>query len=299
MVFIQKYYIYVAKIWLNMEAKDTQVYRYDFTAYYEDIPSMIEFLKLHCTKWMFQQEKCPSTGKLHLQGRISLKTKVTLKSAIKLFSTGVDFNKPHLSKTSKNCVDDNYVCKEETRVAGPWSNKDKTLYMPIQFRIVNNGLLPWQQSILDNVTDPRKINIIIDKTGNIGKTTFVGWLACQNKAENIPFCNDFRDIMRMVMDKPTSKLYFIDMPRAIKKERLAQLYAGIEVIKGGYCYDDRHSFREKYIDSPEIWVFTNFEPDYDYLSEDRWVQWAVFENNLIPYSELEEKTLLAESKKLI
>ncbi|QMW68797.1 replication-associated protein [Crucivirus-312] len=256
-------------------AKDTQVYRYDFTSYFDDIEECKKFLRTHCSKWTFQQEKCPSTGKLHLQGRVSLKTKKTLKSAALLFKA---LNNAHISKTSKNCTDDAYVMKNESRVAGPWKHDDKPPpYIPIQLRITE--FLPWQKAVIEQLLNFRKINMVLDKKGNIGKTTLVGNLCCQNKARQIPFCNDFKDIMRMMMcmeeDHGSCPLVFIDLPRAIKKDHLYQMYSGIEVIKGGYLFDDRYHLKFKYIDSPNIWVFTNVEPEWSFMSSDRWIVWEV------------------------
>lgn len=257
--------------------RDGQCYVYDFTAYFDDIEEAKKFLNLHCRVWDFQQEMCPTTQRLHLQGRVSLKTKRTLKSTIILFH---DLNKAHVSKTSvanKKNVD--YVCKEETRVQGPWSSKDKALYIPIQFRVVIE-LRPWQQSVLDVPFSLEKINILYDPIGGIGKSTFVGHMCLHKKAQDIPFCNDYRDIMRMIMNKPKSSLYFIDLPRAIPKNKLGLMYSGIETIKGGRCFDDRYKWEEMWFDTPTIWVFTNTMPDFSYLTERRWSFWHVVNNEL-------------------
>lgn len=279
------------KQWLQtMAEKDYQVYKYDFTWHttpdkWEELKDkIIKHLTIHCSRWCFQLESGELNGSYHLQGRCSLKEKRTLKTTIKFFSE-VGGGKPHLSKTSKNC-DNNfkYVCKEETRVAGPWSHDDIMPYMPIQFRHVVE-YKKWQRSVVDMPADLRRIHCLIDGLGNIGKSTFVGHMCCLKKAQCIPFCNDFRDIMRLVMDKPKSSLYFIDLPRAIKKDRLFQLFAGIEKVKDGNVFDDRYGFREEWIDSPEIWVFTNTEPDLTYLSLDRWNLWRVNENEeLVKYN---------------
>jgi len=92
--------------------------------------------------------------------------------------------------------------------------------------------------------------------------------------------------MRMILDTPTSSLYIFDLPRAIKKDKLCQFFAAIEEIKGGYAFDDRYSFREKYFDCPNIWVFMNTEPDRDAFSRDRWVFWQIVDNNLVRIQEI-------------
>lgn len=200
------------------------------------------------------------------------------KGVVELFK---EFNSPHFSQTTSSnwkMFDKEYVTKGYTRVAGPWCHSDpKPMVIPKQYQI--QTLRPWQQQVADSSTniDPRAINLIFDEKGNHGKSTVVGYLCTRGLAQCIPFCNDFKDIMRMIMDKPKSSLYLIDLPRAIKKDKLFQLYAGIEIIKGGYCYDDRYSFQEMWFDTPSIWVFTNVLPDTSYLSEDRWRIWTINE----------------------
>jgi len=266
-----------------MQSKtSSQLYGWDITAFYDDIAAMKEFLILHCKKWCFQQEACPTTGKLHLQMKISLNDKKYEASVIKMFKP---FN-AHISRSSTSTFQKftkDYVTKDLTRVAGPWAYDDpKPAYVPIQYRVAK--LRPWQDQVKQSPVDPRAVNIILDPSGNIGKSVCVGVLCCTGFAQCIPFCNDFRDIMRTIMDKPKSSIYLIDLPRAIKKDKLFQMYAGIEIIKNGYCYDDRYKFREEWFDTPSIWVFTNILPDREMLSTDRWRIWNIVDEQLVPHS---------------
>ena len=115
------------------------------------------------------------------------------------------------------------------------------------------------------------------------------------KAKSPPFCNDFRDLMRMVCDMDETNCYLIDMPRAVSKDKLFQLYGAIEKIKDGYAYDDRYRFTEKYFNPPVVWVFTNRCPDLGLLSLDRWKLWTIENDELIPY-ELTGQDLLDGTK---
>ena len=79
---------------------------------------------------------------------------------------------------------------------------------------------------------------------------------------------------------------FVDMPRAMGKEKLGGLYTAIEEIKGGYVYDERNHFVEWWYDSPRVWVFTNQKPDFSYLSKDRWCLWEINEKDeLVPFTD--------------
>ena len=53
------------------------------------------------------------------------------------------------------------------------------------------------------------------------------------------------------------------------------MFSGIEQLKNGYLFDDRYSFKRKFIDSPAVWVFVNKLPDPKYLSPDRWKYYTI------------------------
>lgn len=259
---------------------------YDFTSFVCGVEETKKLLKQYCKRWDFQQEET-KTGEKHLQGRFHLKVKERIGGVMKKFPGF------HLTITSEANIKNNYyVTKEDSRIDGPWSSDDKEKYIPRQIREINQ-LKPWQQHIVADgaIWNTRTINIIIDSNGNIGKTTLCTYCGVHGYGRKIPFSNDFRDIMRMVMDTPTSQLYLFDIPRALKKDHLYQFFAGIEEIKNGYAYDDRYSFREKYFDCPNIWIFMNIKPDTNYLSPDRWKFWTVENDNLIELREAPEEII--------
>lgn len=271
----------------NLPAAATKnaICTYDFTCKAEGLTheDIAKWLELHCKKWAFQKEKSDS-GYIHYQGRFSLKVKERLQTLIPKCQAALPG--VHLSPTTaENANNDFYVTKEQTRIEGPWLSTDsKAKYVPRQVREINTWR-PWQQTILDLIEmwDTRHINFIYDPHGNIGKSVLCQYLRVKELAMTIPFCNDYKDIMRMVMDMPESRAYMIDLPKAIKKEKLFQLYAGIESVKGGYAFDDRYAFTWRDFDCPNIVVFSNTLPDRDLLSEDRWLIWHVVDNELVKY----------------
>jgi len=147
------------------------------------------------------------------------------------------------------------------------------------------NLHPWQNKIVEmsKIWDTRTVHCIIDHVGNSGKSTLGTFMLCNKLAQIIYTTNDYKDILRMVCDMPTSNCYIIDMPRAIKKDKLCNFYSAIETIKNGQAYDDRYKFKQKIFDCPNIFVFTNKYPDMAFLSTDRWKFWSIDENlDLIP-----------------
>lgn len=245
---------------------------YDFTTFDGHDVSFDEIkeqLNEWCKSWCFQQEKCSKTGRIHYQGRFSLK--------LKRYITTIEMNIGSYKLTSKaNQGNMFYVMKKDSRVDGPWKDTDVVVYIPRQIREIEN-LFPWQSAVISKmkIWDTRTINCVINPKGNIGKSILVGWVRAYQLGRCLPPVNDYKDMLRMVCDLPTAKAYLIDMPKAIKKSKLGGFYAAIETIKDGYAYDDRYSFKEKVFDCPQIWIFTNKLPDLDLLSRDRWKLWTV------------------------
>lgn len=251
---------------------------YDFTLPSEGVTheEIIKGLSGLCKKYAFQEEKS-DTGYDHFQGRVSLIKKRREGQTRRLFREHACFAKIHLSITSTNGMGDQfYVIKDDTRIDGPWTDKDaKPAYIPRHIREVT-VLRPFQSQILSmaQLYDPRKIDIIYCPTGNKGKSVLVGKARAAGYRA-MPPVFDFKDLLRMVFCMPTAKAYFIDMPRAIKKDKMAGFFSGLESIKDGYAYDDRYTFKEKTFDPPRIFLFTNKIPELRYLSLDRWSFWTI------------------------
>lgn len=263
-----------------MPSTQSAICTWDFTlpADCVEVETFQDLLDKYCKKWCFQKEAGSETGYEHIQGRLSLKVKDRL--------TGVKNwlgQKAHLSPTSKeNSTNMFYVMKDDTRVEGPWSSEDyEKVYIPRQIREIES-LMPWQEDLklLSAKWDTRHIDYIYDPIGNIGKSIYTMYMGSYRHANIIPFVNNFKDMLRMVMDMPVRGCYIMDMPRAIGKEHLQQLYSAIECVKNGYAYDDRYKFKCRYFDCPNIQVFANVLPDFSLLSMDRWRIWEVKDGEL-------------------
>ncbi|UYD39111.1 MAG: replication associated protein [Wigfec virus K19_658] len=266
------------------------VFVWDFTIKESIITKddLIDILYSKCKKFVFQVEKGEENEYLHYQGRLSLKEKTRRPTLLGLPKEG------HYSPTTNENKDNNfYVMKETTRVNGPWSNEDeKPLYIPRQIRDITT-LYAWQQTVIDSTQqwDTRTINVILDTQGNNGKSTLKAWVGAKSLGRSLPYFNDYKDFMRIVMDTPKKQLYILDIPRAIRKDKLFGFFAGIESLKDGYAYDDRYHFREQYFDCPQVWVFMNIVPDLSMLSKDRWKLWVINENMQLKTYEVQDKKI--------
>lgn len=234
-------------------------------------------------------------GKKVYKGRVSLKQKVK----ISVLTGLLDKDPAHIWSTcDRNTyyIEQDVLDEYEKVIEGPWSNKDiiEKIFIPCNVRqfiddkgnIIISKLRPFQVDLIKitKVPNYRNINALIDPNGNIGKSILKTLLAILELAVVIPSIDNYKDIMRMVMNKPKSKSYIVDMPKAMNKDKLNKIYSAIETVKDGYAFDDRYKFKEKYFDPPNIIVFSNVRPDPKMLSIDRWTLWSVNENyELIPY----------------
>lgn len=252
-----------------------------------NLEDVLLWLKANTKKFSFQQEKGKTTGYEHFQGRFSLKQKHRKSELESMFDGDFHPMGGGLSPTSKeNRTNTFYVTKEETRIAGPWSDTDQDNY--IQKRLRECKLRKWQQSFIDTFSDreDRIINILVDTEGNKGKGFATAYCHSHNMGFKVPCINDSQQLLGLMCDKcyytncHDIKAVFIDMPRSMPKTKLTGIYSAIEQIKDGYLYDIRYKFREWWIEPPCIWVFTNEFPDASYLSSDRWRLWSIEDDEL-------------------
>lgn len=243
---------------------------------------VLDSLKGIAKRFVFQREK-GDTGYEHFQGRLSLQKKRRKNELLKLFGDDAPNYLEPTCNTEYTKGDAFYQTKVDTRVEGPWTEDDKPLYVPRQVREMQ-ALRPFQQAIVNDINtwDKRTINIVYCEGGNKGKSCLVSYLRAYRLGRALPPVNDYKDLLRMVCDLPTSGLYLFDMPRAMNKDKMYQFYSAVETIKDGYAYDDRYNFREKSFDSPNIWIFCNVMPEPGLLSMDRWRVWDIDEEyNLV------------------
>lgn len=282
--------------------QDTEAIWWDWTAPCEIDHENLEEIAIHtqymkeelddiADLWCYQLEEGEETGYLHFQGRMQLKKRMRRTALSKIFG-----KKFHWDKTSGNCSRSKkpfaYVQKEDTRVLGPWKSaklnkkevsEDPNAAIPREdwpFQVADiEKYYPWQQRIMDSAKpenrDKRTINILIDTEGAKGKSSLKTIMTLMALAEPLPYMNNYKDIMRMIMCAPRRPCYIVDLPRALRKNEMYNFISGIESVKDGYCCDDRYTWKRAIIASPCIWIFSNVVPDIKMLSRDRWKIWEI------------------------
>lgn len=243
--------------------------------------NIISLLKIHCKKYVFQLE-IGKEGYIHFQGRISLIKKHRLDEIKNIFRDYSHlcplFN--YIAPTANATYykgDNFYVIKEETRIFGPWDEREPDIYIPIHYRGKIDTLLPFQRSIIAsyNPLNDREIHLVYCPEGNVGKSTLSSLIHLYQKGRMVPPFNNMKDIMTYLCDiyyekEHSAGILCFDLPRAMPKHQLNEMFAGIELLKTGFLYDNRYRTREWWIDSPTIWVFSNDFPNLSLLSKDRW-----------------------------
>ena len=191
-----------------------------------------------------------------------------------------------------------------------------------------NELRGWQHAVYAWVQEEenRKVRYIWDKIGNtgvchlpiahftcrcctvssmLGKSTFMEFLEYKGMAVEIPPFNKMEDLLQVVLSTHSKQAFIIDMPRALKKDSLGEMYAGIETVKNGLAYDKRYQYKKTRFSRPQVGivlssqhpymccllyviVFSNTLPHFFNLSSDRWEIWRMEPDYTLVYMTVSE-----------
>lgn len=219
---------------------------------------VIAIAEEHCERFAIGDE-VGEGGYEHLQARFVFKIGKEIGAVINLF--------PGAHVTPSHTRDFKYVEKEGNFYRS-WE-KALNKYADVE-------LMTWQGEAIAQLKsqDDRKIMVIIDPSGGIGKTTLAKICQIRRIAQYVPPLQDAMDFMAFAMEKKSSG-YIFDMPRTESTKQRRSMWSAVEQIKNGYLYDKRYAFRDDWIDPPKILVITNETPDLDMLSADRWDMYNV------------------------
>lgn len=224
-----------------------------------------------CNHWCFQLEKGKREGNLHWQCRVSFEPALRKSQVVKLFP---EFS-VRIESEAGTKAGGLYAMKADTRQDGPWSDRDVEHYKDPRY--VLKDYRDWQTEMKKRLDsqDARTILVIVDETGNTGKTCMAHHLVQYHNGVFIPpFCSTGDEILQFACSfvKPGEMYTFvIDMPRALLMRHVAaRLFAAFETLKSGYVYDKRYHGKYVYFQIPKVVVFTNTVPEQTLLTGDRW-----------------------------
>lgn len=221
-----------------------------------------------CQEYVFQLEKCPSSGKLHYQGTMILKKKSRLKAVKTLLGPTA-----HLEPTKCGEEAKQYCQKTETRVAGPW-------VWPAVLKECDQSWMKWaklkvfQRKIVDIVEttpDERSIYWFWETKGDVGKTTFCKYLFSKYKVSVSTSGMSEKDLFYIVSEEKPRCL-IIDLPREDQKKGLK--LGPVEQVKNGFFGTGKYEGKSYCGPNPHVIIFANRAPmdeELDSLSKDRWI----------------------------
>lgn len=245
-------------------------------------PILNKFFEDECKHWFYQLERGKDCGKLHFQIRISLKNRVRASffaNAAKEINAikACDFRPESVNgeKMSKF-----YHMKRDTRVEGPWSDKDAIPFIPSYWD--STPTFVWHaeaRRLLDEATG-RQLVLVVDKKGGRGKTALTRLLVKEGAKEVPSFLGTAKDIMRAsyaVLDGTNperTQTLVIDIPRSqtkCQKDFWYHAATALEKVKDGVQVEDRYHFQTFYSQPPRIIAFCNDPPPHDALTHGRWL----------------------------
>lgn len=147
---------------------------------------------------------------------------------------------------------------------------------PLKSLACEGNLYEWQKNICDILAtepDDRTIHWIHGASGGNGKTTFCKYI--HRFYDNvIMLSGKSADMKNGVIEfekknEVLPEVILINLPRSYNNDYLS--YCGIEEIKDMFFYSGKYEGGMVNGNSPHVFIFSNQEPDYQMLSEDRWV----------------------------
>ncbi|AXH75959.1 MAG: putative viral replication protein [Cressdnaviricota sp.] len=229
----------------------------------EEYSSIVLAAQDACVKYIIGKEISES-GTPHLQGFIRFEFKKRPKS---IFNN----ERIHWEKCRGNDkVNFRYCSKENNYISHGF---------PKPIKVINPDR-DWEIEILKIIKeepDDRSIYWYWSKEGNVGKTAFCKYLTVKHEA--IALSGKGADVRNGICEHlkhkgETPNLVVFPIPRSYNSDYLS--YESIENIKDMYFYSGKYEGGMVCGNAPHLFIFSNNEPDYDKLSEDRWIVREIF-----------------------
>lgn len=230
--------------------------------------AIISVLKPICIKYIFQREKGEDSGYEHWQGYLCLKVK-------KRFQAIGLPKETHFEKTRNVKCAIVYCAKHDTAVM-PLEREVYGLKVPRALDLISyEELRQWQKDIADNFDKPatkfdRKIHWFWEPTGGVGKSVLCKYFVDQKNA----ICmsgkgNDaLYGIQQYVLKNGCGpEIVIMDIPRCVGFIS----HNALEKVKNGCFFSGKYEGGMVRFNTPHLLVFSNERPDFEKMSEDRWV----------------------------
>jgi len=218
--------------------------------------------------YIYQLEKCPSTGNPHYQIYVKLHKKRRCSELSKLLNS-MYLRGAECSPAKDTSALASYTMKETTRIAGPWSNKP--IYLGEDLINISQ-MYPWQKHIISLIAqtpDDRTIEWYYDEHGGKGKSTMSKYLYFHHDIITLTI-GKASDILNLVYKLSGRKMYIFDISRTVTAGAMTEIYAAMEAVKNGYFVNTKYDTGVCCMARPHVIVFSNKLPKMSALSSDRW-----------------------------
>lgn len=289
-----------AKNWLF-----TLVNPYEFQVK-DEIIKHLEYQLNKYGKYIFQEEICPETGSLHIQGYIEFYVKIRpIQLGIdKRIHWGDKYGKP-----VKNSKKDRTNCQEYCSDRGK-RIPDGKVYSNWYKEIKISNIYGWQlklKDILLSEPERRTIHWWYSEKYGVGKSDFIRYMMFHHEAMEIEI-NKLSDIHHMIVDFKENngyypEIYIQDLPREENSETIK--WENIERFKGGKFFSSKYHSCSVVMNYPTLCFLSNHKiDDYhkrlygDRINEvciDKLIKEENEINNIL-LSTIEEDTYSNESK---
>lgn len=230
----------------------------------ECVVSMVSSFDSLCDKYVFQEE-LGKEGTRHLQGVVFCKKRMRWSE----FGLSNKIHWETVKGKDEQAID--YCSKEDTR-NGKVFSKGVKLKKPLKLLNPDN-FYQWQKDVMNIIDEEpcdRTIYWYHESIGNVGKSTFIKYLCA--KKEALLVSGKGSDMKYLIVkyketygDYP--ELILFDIPRTCENY---VSYTGMEEVKNGCFASTKYECEMVIMNSPHIICFSNFEPNYQAMSADRW-----------------------------
>lgn len=233
-------------------------------------PSELEEDQLH--SWLSQKSNCfvyqLEEGKLktpHLQGYVEFPNQMRF-DTFKNVNNRLNLMIADRSKASNV----SYCTKLEGRLKEP---RFKNIVIPKKIKIIEE-LFEWQKNIIDLIEtepDDRTINWFWDEPGLKGKSALAKYICYKYQTAILLTgrCADCKYAITKFIDDNhfPPEIIIFDFSRS---QETFVSYQAIEEVKNGIFFNTKYESKMVLFNSPHVLIFSNFPPNKEMLSADRW-----------------------------
>lgn len=247
---------------------------------------MFDILTEFCKQWVFQRERGLIENKEHYQIRIILSAAQTKCTLLSIFDARLpDIRDLHICPESNRSLEQGglsfYVLKDESRVAGPWSDPSFTAprpygWIPDQCASITHSPRPWMTTLNAMIADEPHHRAIIwictlHGLGGVGKSLWNLWFEASGTGKWIGDGTPTQ-IKEAVISEGEFRAYSCDMPKTFSHDnRIGDYINAIETIKNGFIKTSMHGKRKRLMMNmrPHFISFANIMPPYHLLTDGR------------------------------